>query len=644
MKNFILICILVFPLLIFSQEEYSTKNKRAIKHFEAALVYYEKYEDLNTITQLKMALDIDSNFVEAYNLFATLYENKKDFLNTIKYYSKSIKANPDFSYKTYYLLGKAQLRMGIYEDAKDNFESCINFEGVSPRFEAYSTALLERAEFGINAVNKPIEFNPVNMGENVNTEYDDYWPSLTIDEKVLTTTVRLPKDDRFPISQRNSQEDFLVTYKIDSSWTKAVNIGPPINTEDNEGSQAFSVDGRLLFYAVCNRKEDYGSCDIYFSEKKGNVWSNPKNIGQPVNSIVWESNPTFSSDGRTLIFTVDHRRGGSGKKDLWKSVLQYGGTWSEPENLGDLINSDGNDIAPFIHPDNKTLYFASDGHLGMGGMDLFVSRKDTHGVWQKPVNLGYPINTFQDEFGLIVNAHGNLAMFSSDREDSRGQDIYSFKLPVEFRPNPVTYVKGIVYDVITNKKLGAKFELIDLETSEIVVRSFSNEVSGEYIVCLPIDRNYAFNVSKENYLFHSENFSLKNIDDPTKPYKLDIPLQPLAKGVKVVLKNIFFETDSYKLKPESYIELRKLIEFMNFNLNLKVEIGGHTDNVGTKQYNQTLSNNRARTVYDYLIKNNISSSRLSYKAYYFSQPIYSNDTEEGRAMNRRTEFKIVEVE
>ena len=322
-------------------------------------------------------------------------------------------------------------------------------------------------------------------------------------------------------------------------------------------------------------------------------------------------------------------------------------------------------MSPFIHTDNKTLYFASDGLIGMGGCDLFVSRKILlypsdrlpapnpsgersdglqNSEWQTPVNLGYPINTYKDEIGLIVNARGNLAMFSSDRLSKQGKDIYEFDLYEQARPVKVNYVKGKVFDADTKKRLKAKFELIDLETAKIVVESHSNSINGEYLVCLPIDKNYALNVSKKGYLFYSENFSLKNLADPSKPYFIDVALQPIKVGEKVVLKNIFFETDSYELKLESKAELEKLIYYMKENPGIKVEISGHTDNVGSKEHNKKLSHNRAKSVFEYLTQDFPSlTERLTYKGYDYSEPIATNDTEEGRAKNRRTEFKIIGI-
>ena len=328
--------------------------------------------------------------------------------------------------------------------------------------------------------------------------------------------------------------------------------------------------------------------------------------------------------------------------DIWVATLSKSGGFNPPVNLGDSINTPGDEFAPFIHPDGKTLYFSSNGHIGMGGHDIYMSRKDSTGKWSKPMNLGYPINTHNDEIGLIVNAKGDLAMFSSDRLGGKGCDIYTFDLYEKIKPVITTYVKGTVFNASDFKqKLKAKLVLIDLETQKTVEELYSADGTGAYMICLPVDKNYAFNASKEGFMFYSENFSLKDMKDPTKPYVMDIMLQPIKIDNKVVLKNIFYEFNSFELKHESTAELDKLIDFMKSNPSVKIEISGHTDNVGTKAYNQKLSEDRAKSVYTYLMNHTIAKERLSFKGYDFSQPIDTNDTEEGRAKNRRTEFKIV---
>jgi outer membrane protein OmpA-like peptidoglycan-associated protein len=364
-------------------------------------------------------------------------------------------------------------------------------------------------------------------------------------------------------------------------------------------------------------------------------------MGATVNSSTWDSQPSFSSDGKTLYF-ASKRSGGRGSSDIWRTELQRDGQWSRPVNLGDTINSRVEEMAPFIHPDDQTLYFSSKGHPGMGGLDLYYSRKGANGNWQTPANMGYPINTFADEITLVVNARGDLAFISSDIPGGKGkQDVYNFPLYKEAQPLLTTYFKGVVYDAETKARLEARFELVDLATSKVIAESTSDPATGEFLLALPTERNYALNVAREGYLFYSDNFSLTGSNTSTRPFIKNIPLKPIRVGETVILRNIFFDTDKYTLKNESVTELEKLILLLLKNPKLRIDISGHTDNEGTAEYNLELSKNRAKTVYEYLIRQGISRERLTYSGYGLSRPVDVNTTEQGRAANRRTEFRVL---
>ncbi|HBS87317.1 MAG: hypothetical protein A2W91_03785 [Bacteroidetes bacterium GWF2_38_335] len=634
----------------FSQIDYSTTSKKAIKYFDKGVEEYNNRNDDEALKLFESAVKTDPAFIEPYLIMANIYNEKWEFEKMVGCYEKVISIKPDYDGKIYFFLASGYLSMGKYEDAKKSVNTCISSPKTDPTIKEWAQELLKKAEFGINAMRNPVPFDPKNLGKLINTKYDDYWPSLTADEQILTTTVLLPKDSRYEISIMNSQEDFFISSKVDGEWSQIRNMGKPINTGNNEGAQSFSADGQWFFYTVCERPEDFGSCDIYFSRSLGEFWENPGNLGKPVNSAAWEAQPSISADGKTLFFT-SNRAGGVRDpenerivtQDLWVAYKSDDGKWSSPVNLGEPVNTYGNECSPFIHPDGRTLYFSSDTHTGMGGFDIFVTRLNPDGTWSEPVNLGYPINTYMNEIGLIVNSKGELAMFSSDREGSERKDIYSFELHKEVRPIPVTYMKGYFYDAKTKKRLSTSFDLIDLETRKIVAKSESYPETGEYLVCIPVDRSYAFEASKSGYLFYSENFSLKSQEDPTKPFEKNIPLTPIQKDEIVILNNIFFDTDSFALKGESIAELDVLKSFLDNNPNVKIEIRGHTDNIGTKEYNLKLSENRAKSVYNYLVQKGIDKTRLTYKGYGFSIPLINEDTDAARAKNRRTEFKVVSI-
>ncbi len=634
----------VLLLCLFSadtsaQMKYSTKSKKAIKHFEEALKFYNSRRGTEAIEVLKKAIKADENFVEAHAVSGDCYFDIGDLENAIKEYQKVVDIDPDFLVTSYKQLADTQFKTGDYASALNNYKIFMTKKRVNPKIREKAEWSMKNAEFGVVAKVNPVPFNPKNLGEAINSDQYEYFPVLTADEQTLVFTRNLRIN-----SGTDRQEDFYVSFSEGKEWTMALNLGEPINTDDNEGAQTITADGSQLFFIGCNRKGGKGSCDIYRSLRNGRKWGIPENLDSPVNTSKWESQPSISADGKTLYF-ASNRTNGLGKSDIWVTHLAPNNEWTVPRNLGDVINTAQSEETPFIHPDGKTLYFTSDGHVGMGGKDIFMTRMNSDGIWSTPVNLGYPINTWNDEQGLFVAASGEKAYFSSDRKGGFGKlDIYSFPLYEKARPTRVTYVKGKVTDKVTGRPLGAQFELIDLATSEVVVRSSSDRISGKFLVTLPVDHDYALNVSKDEYLFYSEHFSLPAEQDFSKPYQMDVALQPIKYGEKVILKNIFFETASFALLPESRVELNKLVSFMNNNPTISIEIGGHTDNVGKPADNQLLSENRAKSVQEYLVSNEISAERIQYKGYGEEQPMDTNETPKGRANNRRTEFKVLSGE
>ncbi len=633
-----LICIQFFA---YSQQiQVSTKNRRASAEFYKALDFYNKYEYLRAEQGFLKAIELDAKFVEAHQLLATVYEETKQFEKAIEHYEQVLQIKPSFFPNNYLLVGNLSMKAGEYEKALTHYTaySKLPAQDVSVALQQESLISIEKAKFAINLKNNPVPFYPINLGANINSSNSEYSPTLTADEQTLYFTVARPRDQYTLCDNCKEEEDFYISKQIDGEWSIALPLGHPINTRGNEGAASISPDGMYFYFTACNRDDGFGSCDLYVSKREKGKWSKPTNMGSTVNSKNWDSHPSIAPDGKTLYFTSAR----NGNMDIYVSELDENGNWSEPQNIGKPINTNKTEMSPFIHPDGKTLYFASDGHFGMGGLDLFFSRKQEDGSWSEPQNLGYPINTHHDEGFFIVNALGNMAYFSSNKFGGYGKlDLFCFELPEEVRPTPVTYLKGIVLEAETNKKLSANFELFDLETGKLVVRSVSDEADGSFIVSLPISKNYALHVSKEGYLFHSENFALDENINKIGTYEKNVILQAIKTGEVVVLRNIFFDFDKETLKEESMLELEKLLNLLKNNSNMSVEIRGHTDNIGSAEYNKVLSEKRALSVYTYLIKHGIDTQRLKYKGYGLSIPIDTNETEEGRANNRRTEFKVL---
>ncbi len=616
-------------------------NPEARQYYYKANKYQTQRAYKKVATLAKKAIKADSSFKEAYMLLGTAFNKRNKLKKEKAVYQNLIKKQPEYP-GSYYNLGKVQMQLKNYDKAKQKFQKFVNFPDAPDKYKDYAEKNIKKSKFRLEAMKDSLPYDPKNAGGNINTSAGEYWPVLTADAQTLFFTRKIIEDSTSLGMKRFNEDIFYSKKKQDGTWQKAKHAEGRINSKNyNEGAITISPDGNYILFTGCQWPDGLGRCDIYLSKYKNGTWTEPKNLGGPVNSSAKETQPSISYDGRTLYFASD-RKGTSGKLDIWKSKRKPNGEWGAPENLR-VINTSGVDQSPFIHPDNHTLYFSSKKRLGMGGTDLFYTKKDTvTGKFKEPKNLGYPINTQDDEISIFITADATTAFVASKMEGGYGNyDIYHFKLPEKIRPKPITYLKGKVYNAVTKEPLKADFELLNLETNELAVKSHSAAKSGQFLVPVQSDHNYALNVNKKGYMFFSDHLPVKSYDS-TKPYIRDIPLQPIEKGKKVVLRNIFFELDSYKLKGKSKTELQKLVKFMNNNPEVNIEIGGYTDYQGSKNYNQELSKKRAKEVYHYLInKGSIKADRLTYKGYGEKDPIESNETEEGRAANRRTEFKVI---
>ena len=622
----------VFSFQIIAQE--TTKSRRAAKAYREAksAVAVQEYNTAKVF--LEEALILDSRFVEAWILLGDVSIGLGDKKSGIEAYRKSIPLAPRFSFPMYYRLANAEHSLGDYSEALQHIRKYLSSKKISERYRKKANALKKSCEFSISAMKNPVTFNPDNLGTNINSDADEYLPALSADGSTLIFT-RSKKVEGF----RN--EDFYVSFNNTDDWQLAKNLGEPINTLQNEGAQCITADGKTLYFTACSRDDSYGRCDIYQSDLVNGKWTDPVNLGPNVNTENWESQPAVSSDGRQLFF-VSNRAGGYGKKDIWVSYKNAKGIWTKAKNLGKDINTAKDDISPFLHWDNQTLYFSSKGYVGMGGFDIFLSRLDETGNWGAVKNIGYPINSPSDENSLIVAKDGRTAYFASTyfQEGRSDLDLYTFDLPQDSRAREVAYVQGVITDAKTKRPIKAEIELVDLQSGRSY-KSSQSDVDGNYMLCLPSDAEYALTVTKKNYLFYSENVQMER---EGSILIRNFKLQPLEVGEQVRLDNIFFELNSYDLKDESATELNKIIQFMESNPFLVVEIGGHTDNSGSKNYNLDLSEQRAQSVKSALVQRGLPSGRIETKGYGMSIPLNANSSEEERAVNRRTELKIIAVE
>jgi len=624
----------LFSLICFIAEAQETSNsRRAVKAYRASKSSVAIQDLASAKAYLNSALKYDSKFVEAWILLGDVHIGLGDKLNGIEAYKKSIPIAPRFSYPMYYRLASAEYSIGEYSQALKHIRKYLTFKNTSEKHRKKALAVKKSCEFSISAMKSPVSFNPENLGVSINSNADEYLPALSADGSTLIFT-------RSENVNGTRNEDFYLSYHNTDEWGLAENLGKPINTLQNEGAQCITADGKTLFFTACSRPDSYGSCDIYTSKFINNTWTEPENIGSNVNTEHWESQPAISADGSQLFF-VSNQPGGQGGKDIWVSYKNSNGWWTKAKNLGKDINTSKNDISPFLHWDNQTLYYASDGFVGMGGLDIFLSRLDASGNWGKVKNIGYPINSPSDENSLIVAKDGRTAYFASAyfNQGRSDLDLYTFDLPQESRAIEVAYVQGVITDAKTNRTIKAETELVDLLSGRVFKSSDSDE-DGNYMFCLPSSTDYALTVRKKNYVFYSENIQIQNEGSILVK---DFKLHPIQVGQQVRLDNIFFELEAFKLKDASKVELNQILLFMESNPLMVVEIGGHTDASGSLKFNYDLSLQRAKSVKTALVQRGIKAHRILIKGYGMSKPLNSNITDSDRASNRRTELKIISV-
>lgn len=594
---------------------------------------------------------------------------------SLPHMEKAYKLNPNVGDKIHYYLGRGyHLNMewdkaiAEYQTYRGNIkpEDKEGLKDVDKKITECRT--------GIELVKKPVLVFIDNAGPEINSPFPDYGPVISADESVMMFTSRRNTSTGGSVSPVDQMyfEDIYISTGANGKWTTAKNMGKPVNTEGHDAIVGLSPDGQSLFIYL----DDKGDGNLYQCVLKGTEWSKPDKLDNTINTKsgdllkCHESSASISADGNTLYF-VSTKEGGFGEHDIYKSTWDpKKKKWNPAENLGPTINTPYDEDAIFIHPDGKTIYFSSQGHNTMGGFDIFKSVwNEKTKKWSTPENLGYPINTADHDVFFVLSASGKHAYYASVRAEGFGDnDIYmlTFVTPkypvlntednllasleepiketviakaVDVPVIAVSILKGTIFDAVTNAPLEADIELVDNVLNQVIASFKSNSATGKFLVSLPAGKNYGIAVKKEGYLFHSENFDIP-ASAGYQEYVKDVPLKNIAVGTKIVLRNIFFDFDKATLRPESTYELERLVQLLKDVPTMKIEIGGHTDSKGADDYNMKLSASRAQSVMDYLAAHGVDKSRLTSKGYGETKPMATNDTDEGRQLNRRTEFEI----
>lgn len=625
MKQFLFL----FLVFLFTPKLSFGQDKKALSFYENGVEAFKQRDYKAAKIFFDKSLERSPEWPEAFFGMGQVYAAQLDNENARKYYLKAI--GLDSTNKTflpaYSHLGRIYLKENNYEKSKYYYEKALAWTRKDSRMADIIEQQIAACDFSILTIKNAYQLMPIPLSKVVNFKQKQYFPVLTADENQLFFTARDGMND----------ENIFVSKKVNGNWEEPVSISDSINTDFNEGTCTISADGKVLVFTSCEGRENFGSCDLYFTRNVNGNWSSPENLGEEVNSKYWDSQPTLSGDGKTLIFSSS-RPLGEGKKDLYISVWNDDSGWSTARNLGKTINTFGDEVSPFIHANSKTMFFASNIHQGLGGFDLFLSQREGSG-FSIPENLGYPINTDLDQLAMFISSNGRTAYYSLDQGDS--VKLYQFEIPKALmeKINPTIYVKGKVIDIKRQKGIPASIELIEIASNETVSSFASEDSTGEFLAVVPSAGEYALYISNPAYFFKRLDFNVEG-DRTLSNEEINVGLKIIEKDVPEILQHIYFAFASYELRDESLAELDKLTRLAKENPQLKIQIAGHTDDVGSAEDNLVLSEKRAQSVTTYLESKGIPLERLSAKGFGESVPIVPNDSEENKQKNRRIELRF----
>lgn len=636
---FITIGCLCIALSAFTTK-YSSLNTAAIRLYEEAMHSYLQKRYTHAIDLLEKACEEDKTFIEVYLQLATIYSDREEF-DVAEQFLNHGRAYVAVA-KTPYLLYKlAQLyyTIGAYTQASDVLKTISFAHITSPSLQENVHTLQHNLQFALEMIQSPVPFHPKPLAYPLNQFIAQYFPIITVDQKnILFTALTAKGDNNYVEDIYMSEKDAL------GNWSMPQSISPQINRpSSNEGTCTISADQKTLIFTACAKEGNYGMCDLYISYKQHGEWSKPENLGSHINSKGWQSQPSLSADGKTLYF-VSERQGNYGKHDIWQSTLQDDGQWSPAMNLGPTINSRYREEAPFIHPNGQTLFFVSNRTPSMGGFDIYYAHY-IDGQWTTPVHLSYPINNHKDQVSIFITPDGKKGYYADGKKKAFHYHsyIYEFEIPENLIEMPKCAIIQLeILDAETKQATDARVDVYDMHNA--LQHSLYLDASDR-LATLVINegKEYLVYITKDGYLFESKHIQFQNSDQPIVTPSGEVWLQAIAVSHRKILENIYFAYDDYKIMPQSYTELQRLVAFLEQHPHINIQLEGHTDHIGSKQYNKTLSIKRAETIYDYLIQAGIASSRLTYKGYGKTKPLIKSDSPESQELNRRVAFRITKI-
>lgn len=640
MRPVFLFCIAFFFFLQVEAQTYSIIDSRAIRLYQEGeeLTLSRQYAD--AISKYQAAIAREASFLEAYVKASQLYittgqlEKAEKMANAGKARLSGKNATAKNVAEFGWVLTNIYWHKGEFQAAYDEFEKVDPILDPAFKNHMYYKDMVARMSFLQSQLGNSQSIQKEQLSSPLNRFRLQYFPVLTADgEQILFT-----KRDG---TGNFDKEDIFTSFSDgQGGWTAPLSLAQTINSPYNEGTCSVTADGNILIFTSCDAPDSQGSCDLYVAYKVKGAWERPTNMGPKVNSRSWDSQPSLSADGRILFFS-SNRRGGFGGNDIWYTVRQNDGSWADAKNLGDVVNTPKDEISPFMFFNNEILFFASDGHQGFGGMDIFLSRVK-NGVFQKPENLGLPINDQLEQVALFITAKKDFAYYTELTTEAEQNDrslLYRFKFPEEiYLGENLTVTEGKVFNAKTGQPVDATLSLVSLTNDSTLYQFQSDGKTGDFVMLYPENAVSGLYVEKKGFLpkiYNVERDKIQNVKD------LKVELTPVGSGAEFVFENVFFEFDKFDLKPESMSSLKRLLKFLLENPNVNILISGHTDNVGSVAYNQTLSLQRAKSVQSYLVAAGLHAGRVMVDGKGDKEPMVPNTNPQNQALNRRITIKIL---